>query len=108
MVFINEEMVQKISSECPLLEEMIFSRCLGLKKLCISKALKMKIMYIGSDELQSVEIIAMNLQDLDLEFFWEEIPLRVFDIIGCSQLKMLKYRGVGLMDQQFHYFISSF
>ncbi|XP_031287753.1 FBD-associated F-box protein At5g56370-like [Pistacia vera] len=30
-VFIHEEMVQKLSSECPLLEEIFFSECWGLK-----------------------------------------------------------------------------
>lgn len=106
-VFINEEMVQKLSSESPLLEEMFLSECWGFKRLCVSKALKLKIMSIGSDELESVEVVAPNLQELVLEFS-EEIMPRVIDVFECTQLKKLKFMGIGLTDLEFHHFISSF
>ncbi|KAJ0007434.1 hypothetical protein Pint_29765 [Pistacia integerrima] len=111
-VFINEDMVQKLSSECPLLEEMSFTECWGLKRLCVFKALKLKIMSVSlyrieSIRIESVEIVLLNLQELCLRFGTVRTP-RVFNIVGCLQLKKLFFGGVSLMDQQFHYFISSF
>ncbi|KAJ0007625.1 hypothetical protein Pint_29769 [Pistacia integerrima] len=93
--------------ECPLLEELFLWHCWGLKRFCVSKALKLKILTIKSYEFESVEIVVPDLQELALEFDPYNSP-RAIDIIGGSKLKKLKLVGTDLKEQDFHHFISKF
>ncbi|KAJ0007900.1 hypothetical protein Pint_29748 [Pistacia integerrima] len=64
-------------------------------------------MNVSHGEIETIEIVVPNLQELALQFMDREMP-RVIDIIGCSHLKKLTFRGISLTNQQFHHFISTF
>lgn len=68
-VYLNDQMVQSLICGCPLLEDLFFGSCFGLKFLCISGAHKLKILMMKALSYESVEILAPSLQELTLSFF---------------------------------------
>ncbi|KAK9231972.1 hypothetical protein WN943_022213 [Citrus x changshan-huyou] len=111
-VHINEQILQKFMSECPLLEELSLFSCWGIKYICISKPLKLKTIRIvktlGEDHLESIKIVAPNLQKISLGFEDWHLEPHVLDLSGCLQLIDLEIVGKTFSDQEFHDLISNF
>ncbi|KAH9714295.1 F-box/LRR-repeat protein [Citrus sinensis] len=111
-VHINEQILQKFMSECPLLEELSLFSCWGIKYICISKPLKLKTIRIvktlGEDHLESIKIVAPNLQKISLGFEDRQIEPHVLELSGCLQLIDLEIVGKTFSDQEFHDLISNF
>lgn len=111
-VHINVQILQKFTSECPLLEELSLFSCWGIKYICISKPLKLKTFLIvkalGEDHLESIKIVAPNLQKVTLAFGDQQIEPYVIDLSGCPQLTDLEIMGKIFKDQEFHDLISNF
>lgn len=108
-VFINDQLVQSLICGCPLLEDLFFCSCFGLKYLCISDAHKLKILTLEelSSEIQSVEIVVPSLQKLTLRIFsYGALP--VLNVAGCPHLKKLILFEFNLNDREFHHLISKF
>ncbi|KAJ0074776.1 hypothetical protein Patl1_34243 [Pistacia atlantica] len=107
-VCINEQMVQKFTSECPLLEDLLICSCWGLKNLRVSKALKLKFIQFHNllYKLVSVEIIAPSLQVCWLVVNYSS--RLCIDMAGCTHLKELHINGGSFTDQDFHHLISKF
>ncbi|KAH9666040.1 putative F-box/FBD/LRR-repeat protein [Citrus sinensis] len=93
-VYINDQMVQSLICGCPLLEDLFFGSCFGLKFLCISGAYKLKILMMKALSYESVEILAPSLQELTLSFF------------SCAHLKKLLLSEFPLNDRELHHLIS--
>lgn len=108
-VCLDEQMVQKLATECPLLEDLCFSNCWGLKHLCVSKASKLKIMEIRSfsEEIEIVEISVPSLQQLTLLFYGARRP-RVVEVARSPHLKKLDLVSVYFADNEFNHLISKF
>lgn len=106
-VCLNEQMVQKLTSECLVLEDLCFSCCWGLKHLSVSKALNLKIMKIHSpsNEPAIVEIDVPSLQQLTLQFSRMGRP-PIVDIARSPHLKKFELYFVSFTDQEFNNFIS--
>ncbi|KAK0596745.1 hypothetical protein LWI29_018605 [Acer saccharum] len=104
-VAINEEIVQKFTSQCPLLEDFSLDYFWGLKHISV-KPQKLKICSICGpvNELKSVEIAAPSLQQLEITCGIHESI--IIDVVECSNLKVLKLKGINLIDQEFHRLMS--
>ncbi|TXG68997.1 hypothetical protein EZV62_003932 [Acer yangbiense] len=100
-VRVNREMIQKLVSECLLLEELSMVRCHDMKCIYISKAFKLKIININVSPyiFESIEIDVPSLQQLKLGSTTLRGPI-VID--GCLNLSMLQLSGLTLNDQEFH------
>lgn len=66
-VRLTDQVVQKHTSECPLLEELSFHSCRGLKCFCIFKPLKLKVLCIqvsweDEDDIESIKIGVRSLK----------------------------------------------
>ncbi|KAH9767698.1 F-box protein [Citrus sinensis] len=85
-VYINDQMFQKLTNECPSLEDFEISACWGLKNLCVSKAHKLKklAIYTFYKDIGIVEIVVPSLQ------------------------QQLMLTSVWFMDEEFDRFISKF
>lgn len=107
-VCLSGEIVQKLISECPLLEDLLISKCWGFKYLGISKTRKLKIMKIYPlPELELLTIVAPSLQDFALEDYGKCGPLMI-DMAGCPNLSKLSLKGTTLRNQEFNHLISKF
>ncbi|KAJ0040243.1 hypothetical protein Pint_27716 [Pistacia integerrima] len=106
-VHISETVVEKLTSECVLLEELYFRRCWGLKCVCICKPDELKILqiHIAPSELERVKVDILGLQQLDLVLYQR---LCEIDVSGCSQLKDLRLACCLFCDEEFHYLLSQF
>ncbi|TXG68963.1 hypothetical protein EZV62_003898 [Acer yangbiense] len=108
-VFVNEQMVQELIRECPLLENLVFRYCWGVKRFCVSNALKLKVMEIFTyyDEVECFKIAAPSLEECTL---WFEKRMRscVIDMTKCPSLNYFNLVGANLTDQQFHNIVSKF
>ncbi|KAK0600591.1 hypothetical protein LWI29_016432 [Acer saccharum] len=104
-VCITEEMLQKLISQCSLLEDLHLS-FLALKHIYISKPQRLKIISImeSPDELQSVQIVVPSLEQFSL-ICKESI---LIDMVECPNLMVLELTGVLFTDHEFRVFISSF
>lgn len=111
-VHTDEQILQKFTSECPLLEELSLFSCWGIKYICISKPLKLKIFRIakafGEGHLESIKIAVPNLQKISLAFEDQEIEPFFIDLSGCLELKDLELMGNFFEDQKFHDLILKF
>ena len=87
-VLLNEQIVQMLITECPLLENLLLHYCSGLKHFCVSDALKLKVVefFTSYDEVESIEIAAPCIQKISLWFSKRE-PSCVIDIFECPLLK---------------------
>ncbi|KAK2654779.1 hypothetical protein Ddye_014635 [Dipteronia dyeriana] len=67
-VSMDEQMVQKFISECPLLEDFFISPAWNFKRFCVSHAPKLKIVTIDGSfyTVESIEIVAPSLQQCTL------------------------------------------
>ncbi|GAY51185.1 hypothetical protein CUMW_132340 [Citrus unshiu] len=108
-VFINDQVVQSLICGCPLLDDLIFRSCFGLKFLSISDAHKLKILTLEelSSEIQSIEIVVPSLQKLALGIFTFGAP-PVLNVAECPHLKKLILLVFPLNDREFHHLISKF
>ncbi|XP_031287656.1 F-box/LRR-repeat protein At3g58980-like [Pistacia vera] len=106
-VHISEPMVQKITSDCVLLEELYFLHCWGLKCVYICKPDGLKILHIqiAPNEHERVKIDILGLQQCDLMLYQRSCEI---DMNGCSQLKDLRLGCCIFRDREFHYFLSKF
>ncbi|KAH9666168.1 putative F-box/LRR-repeat protein [Citrus sinensis] len=109
-IYLNDQMVQKLISECHLLEDLWLENCSGLKFLCICEAHKLKILTIRSEsiELESINIVVPGLQQLSLIFTLSWGGPRVVDVAACPLLEKLYLTSFKLKDEEFHNFISKF
>ncbi|KAH7565248.1 hypothetical protein JRO89_XS09G0172400 [Xanthoceras sorbifolium] len=105
-VCISEGMLQKLTSECLLLEELFMLDCWGMKYVHVSEAHKLKIIsiYFSSNELESVKIVVPSLQQLLLSS--SNPQRRPVDISGCTKMNTLELAGFTFTDQEFHHLIS--
>lgn len=108
-VFINDQVVQSLICGCPLLDDLIFRSCFGLKFLFISDAHKLKILTLEelSSEIQSIEIVVPSLQKLALGIFTFGVP-PVLNVAECPHLKKLILLVFSLNDREFHHLILKF
>lgn len=63
---------------------------------------------LGEDHLESIKIVAPNLQKISLGFEDRQIEPHVLDLSGCLQLIDLEIVGKTFSDQEFHDLISNF
>lgn len=108
-VCINEQTVQKLTSDCPLLEDLFFKECWGLKSYCIYKACNLKILEIDlpfhQKDVERIEIVVPSLQKFSLRSAFFKMPLLI-EMAGCTNLKILNLSALRFMDQYFHGLIS--
>lgn len=85
-VLVNEQMVQKITSECLLLKDLRLLNCQGLNCFCVTKSFNLESLWFStlSDELESVEILAPTLKEIYLSIDREQ-PCAI-NIDECLQL----------------------
>ncbi|TXG68996.1 hypothetical protein EZV62_003931 [Acer yangbiense] len=107
-VFIKEEIVQKLTNQCPLLEDFSLDYFWGLSHISIVQPHKLKLCSIVEpvDELKSVKVAAPSLQQLVI--IGGVRRSIVIDVAECSNLKVLKLKAVNLIDQEFHRLMSKF
>ncbi|GAY51179.1 hypothetical protein CUMW_132280 [Citrus unshiu] len=106
-VYMNDQMVQSLTHECCVLEDLSFFYCFGLKHLRISETRKLKslIFHFQYQDLESVEIDVPSLQQLELSF--SRVP-RLLDVAECPHLKKLVLFLPHFNDREFHHLISKF
>ncbi|KAK3219834.1 hypothetical protein Dsin_013804 [Dipteronia sinensis] len=106
---INEEVLQKITSQCTSLEDLFLSSCYGFTNICLYNACKLKIINMQnySWNLQSIKIVVPSLQHFIFCSQYKRDPI-VIDMAGCPNLKLLKLQNVGFTEQKFHELISKF
>lgn len=104
-VYINDQMVQSLICGCPLLEDLFFGSCFGLKFLCISGAHKLKILMMKALSYESVDILAPSLQELTLSFFPYSAP-PLLNVVECAHLKKLLLSEFPLNGRELHHLIS--
>lgn len=104
-VYINDQMVQSLICGCPLLEDLSFCSCFGLKFLSISGAHKLKILMMEALSYENVEILAPSLQELTLSFFPYSAPT-LLNVVECAHLKKLLLSEFPLNDQELPHLIS--
>ncbi|KAJ4718101.1 F-box/LRR-repeat protein [Melia azedarach] len=106
---IRGKMLQKLTSECPVLEGLFIYDCRDLNYLCISKALKLKIMRVAlaPGDFERVKIIAPILQQFSFSYNGRTTPF-VVDMVGCPRLHKLMLSDAILKEQEFQRFLSNF
>ncbi|KAK0599309.1 hypothetical protein LWI29_004144 [Acer saccharum] len=115
-VHIDEQMVPKLISECPLLEDLFLCLCWHCKHISVSHAPKLKILTVDGSSLsfcdsdfigdvESIEIVAPSLQQCTLI---DVDGSSVIDMVGCADLKYFNLTGVDILVQEFHKLISKF
>ncbi|KAK2654822.1 hypothetical protein Ddye_014678 [Dipteronia dyeriana] len=109
-VCINEECLQKLTTQCPLLEDLVLSNCLGFRRIYVVNACKLKIINIFElpKDLQSIKIVVPSLQQFILKCNYLRVVPTVIDMAECPNLKVLQVSGVAFTDQGFHRLISKF
>ncbi|KAK0597204.1 hypothetical protein LWI29_022974 [Acer saccharum] len=107
-VCISELMLQKLTSECVLLEELSMSDCWGSKCVHVFEAYKLKIISISvsSNELESIKIVVPSLQELFLKS--SNPQSRKIDVDGCTNMNTLELEGFTIVDREFHHLMSKF
>ncbi|KAK0590934.1 hypothetical protein LWI29_033386 [Acer saccharum] len=109
-VHLIEEMLHKLSTECPSLEDLLLFECWGFSRIYFSRACKLKIISIeesSQETLQSVKVIVPSLQGFTLIRF-KRMGSCSIDLTGCSNLNKLSLFQANLMDQDLHCLISNF
>ncbi|TXG73851.1 hypothetical protein EZV62_002430 [Acer yangbiense] len=116
-VHIDEQMVQKFISECPLLEDLVLSICWHCKRICVSHLPKLNILTIDTSSsisydfdndfyhVESIEIVAPSLQQCTLVCV--KRPCMI-EMAGCADLKYFNLTFSDILDQEFHNLISKF
>ncbi|KAJ4718049.1 F-box/LRR-repeat protein [Melia azedarach] len=106
---ISGKMLQKLTSECPVLEGLFIYDCRDLNYLCISKALKLKIVRVAlaPGDFERVKIIAPILERFSFSYNGRTTPF-VVDMVGCPRLHKLMLSGAILKEQEFQRFLSNF
>lgn len=110
-VLLDEEMIECLTSNCPLLEEMHLNRCYGFKKICIhghQNLLKLRIESIHG--LKTIDIKAPNLSYLILKLCVERI--KRINLASCKKLTTLSFTRYSSETTQvfadFAHFLSNF
>uniref|UniRef100_A0A2P2LVS2 Uncharacterized protein n=1 Tax=Rhizophora mucronata TaxID=61149 RepID=A0A2P2LVS2_RHIMU len=106
-VHVNEEMIQKLTKECPLLENLSLLNCWGLKRFDLSKLIKLKDICLVVKDLESIKIVAPSLQTFILHT-GIGTELCMIDMVECKNLRSLHLLCVKIADQEFHNLISMF
>ena len=101
----NDQMVQSLTHECCVLEDLSFFYCFGLKHLRISETHKLKSLIFHFQYQDLVEIDVPSLQQLELSF--SRVP-RLLDVAECPHLKKLVLFLPHFNDREFHHLISKF
>ncbi|KAK2650179.1 hypothetical protein Ddye_017668 [Dipteronia dyeriana] len=108
-VHINEDMLQKLTIGCPLLQHLVLSNCRGFTRIDIYKAYKLKIIEIQEYSHATIQSVKIDLPSLKV-FRLGLRPSKscTIDLVGCPNLNDLTLSAVNLMDQEFHCLISNF
>ncbi|XVF86624.1 hypothetical protein PTKIN_Ptkin18bG0057400 [Pterospermum kingtungense] len=79
LVRLDELMIQKLTSDSPMLEEIFLKYCWGFAYCHVPKLQRLRIFEMNTSfsnlDLKSIEITAPNLDKCNLEFDGEVIPL---------------------------------
>jgi hypothetical protein len=85
---VNDQIVQTLIVGCPVVEEIIFARCDGLKNIHVSGLPKLMVIEVAfNPELESLEIEASNLESLLFKLEFE--PCQI-NLLSCKNLKKLE------------------
>ncbi|KAK3199255.1 hypothetical protein Dsin_022670 [Dipteronia sinensis] len=116
-VHIDEQMVSKFISECPLLEDLFLGLCWHCKRILVSHAPKLKTLTVNGSsssfcdsdlivhDIESIEIVARSLEQCTLI---DVDRSSAIDMVGCADLKYFNLTGVNILVQEFHKLISKF
>ncbi|XP_027120898.1 putative F-box/FBD/LRR-repeat protein At5g44950 [Coffea arabica] len=103
-VRLDEMMLEKIMSSCPLIEVLEISLCVGLANVKLSKLQELKECRIVLRNIGCVEIEAPGLKDF---YCWNSIvrsylrPLPPIRMYTCNNLKRLSLNDIGIKDEFF-------
>ncbi|KAK4839811.1 hypothetical protein QYF36_025169 [Acer negundo] len=102
-VLLNEQIVQMLITECPLLENLLLHYCSGLKRFCVSDALKLRVVefFTSYDEVESANSLDEEFDSIVSKYsriclsrcnFLEKviissIQLKKLQFVNCSSLK---------------------
>ncbi|GMY20406.1 putative F-box protein At1g49610 [Fagus crenata] len=95
----DDRIIQKIVAGSPVIEDMRFTSCLGLKSIKfegLTKAMSIELTYNG--DLERVELEAPNLYSL---YIHQKKQCEI-NLVSCSNLKMLALSAPSITDKWLH------
>ncbi|XVF24981.1 hypothetical protein REPUB_Repub13aG0174100 [Reevesia pubescens] len=104
-VSLDELMIQKLTSNSPLLEDITLRHCWGFAYCRVPKLQKLRTFDISShsEDLKSIEITAPNLRKCYLHCYQLERQLYKINLTECHDLRNLCLSGHNLIaDKEFH------
>uniref|UniRef100_A0A2P2LVU6 Uncharacterized protein n=2 Tax=Rhizophora mucronata TaxID=61149 RepID=A0A2P2LVU6_RHIMU len=105
-VYVSEEMILKLTSECPLLEDFSLKYCWGLKCFDVSKSSKVKVVLLEDvKDLKIIKMAALTVRSFTLCCC--RTPSCLINVEGCKNLKTLSLLYVDISDLEFHNLIST-
>ncbi|PWA72016.1 F-box domain, Leucine-rich repeat domain, L domain-like protein [Artemisia annua] len=99
-ITLNDEVIKRLTTSCPLLEELAVIYCVGLKRFCVHGLLYLqKVQIQCRREVERIEIDAPNLcyiclSDSDDTDDKEAPPS--MNLASCKKLTKVCYHGIGL------------
>ncbi|GJT58784.1 F-box domain containing protein [Tanacetum coccineum] len=98
-ITLNEDAIKRLTTSCPLLEELIVKSCYGFKRLCVYGLLNLQqVSFCFGPEVERIEIDAPNLCYLCLNDFYETGAPPSINLASCKKLTRVCYQGKGLAD----------
>ncbi|XP_059457266.1 putative F-box/FBD/LRR-repeat protein At1g78840 isoform X2 [Corylus avellana] len=106
-LFVDQQTIEDLISSCPLIEDLRFIRCTGLKDLQVSGLLKLDRFEVHlCHEPKNIEVKVPNLQT-----FWycgkKSTPCQI-DLVACVRLKSLTLVDANMTDEMFQDLFASF
>lgn len=98
-VTLSEEVIRRLTTSCPLLEELIVIYCCGLKRFCVHGLLNLQKVQIAVYEVERIEIDAPNLCYICLSVseHGRGAPPSM-NLASCKKLTKVCYHGIGIPD----------
>jgi hypothetical protein len=106
-LFADQQTIEDLISSCPLIEDLRFIRCTGLKDLRVSGLLKLDRFEVHlCHGLKNIEIKVPNLQTF-WYFMEKSMPCKI-DLAACVSLKRLTLEDANMTDKMFQDLCASF
>ncbi|KAL4637759.1 hypothetical protein ACB092_03G099500 [Castanea dentata] len=98
-VITDDKRIQKLVAGCPMIEEMRFLGCNGLKSIKFSALIKAKLIEVElNDDLERVDLGASNLYAVHIR----QTKHCEINLLSCNNLRMLKLSAPNITDEWCH------
>ncbi|GKB13370.1 F-box domain containing protein [Tanacetum coccineum] len=98
-ITLNEDVIKRLTTSCPLLEELIVKHCYGLNRFCVYGLLNLRqVEFCFRPEVERIDIDAPNLCFICLNDCGKTRSPPSMNLASCKKLTKVCYHGKSLAD----------